>query len=94
MEELIEKAKNDDKRAFSELIIAIEKELYLIAKTRLSNDDDIGDAIQETIYKSYKKWNFKGQSLKFPNANKEGQSLKFLNVNKKDCPSCSRSTKT
>ena len=54
MEELIEKAKNDDKRAFSELIIAIEKELYLIAKTKLKSDDDIGDAIQETIYKSYK----------------------------------------
>lgn len=54
MEELVEKAKNNDKRAFSELIIAIEKELYLIAKTKLENDDDIGDAIQETIYKSYK----------------------------------------
>lgn len=54
MEELIEKAKNNDKRAFSELIIAIEKELYLIAKTKLKSDDDIGDAIQETIYKSYK----------------------------------------
>lgn len=54
MEELVEKAKNNDKRAFSELIIAIEKELYLIAKTKLKNDDDIGDAIQETIYKSYK----------------------------------------
>ena len=54
MEELIEKAKNNDKRAFSELIIAIEKELYLIAKTKLKNDEDIGDAIQETIFKSYK----------------------------------------
>lgn len=54
MEELIEKAKNSDKRAFAELIIAIEKELYLIAKTKLKNDYDIGDAIQETIYKSYK----------------------------------------
>lgn len=54
MEELVEKAKNNDQRAFSELIMAIEKELYLIAKTKLKNDDDIGDAIQETIYKSYK----------------------------------------
>lgn len=54
MEELIEKAKNSDKKAFSELIITIEKELYLIAKTKLKSDDDIGDAIQETIYKSYK----------------------------------------
>lgn len=54
MEELIGKAKNHDKRAFSELIMAIEKDLYFIAKTRLKNDDDIGDAIQETIYKAYK----------------------------------------
>ncbi len=54
MEELVEKAKNNDKKAFSELIMAIEKELYIIARTRLKNDDDIGDAIQETIYKSYK----------------------------------------
>lgn len=54
VEELVEKAKNNDKIAFSELIIAIKKELYLIAKTKLKNDDDIGDAIQETIYKSYK----------------------------------------
>lgn len=54
MEELIERAKNNDKIAFSELIVAIQKELYLIAKTKLKNHDDIGDAIQETIYKSYK----------------------------------------
>lgn len=54
MEELVEKAKNHDPKAFSELIINIEKELYLIAKTKLNNDDDIGDAIQETIFKSYK----------------------------------------
>ena len=54
MKELVEKAKKNDKEAFSELIVAVEKELYLIAKTKLNNDDDIGDAIQETIYKSYK----------------------------------------
>lgn len=54
MEELVKKAKKNDKEAFSELIVAVEKELYLIAKTKLNNDDDIGDAIQETIYKSYK----------------------------------------
>lgn len=54
MEELVEKAKNNDKTAFSELIMTIKKELYLIAKTKLKNDDDIGDAIQETIFKSYK----------------------------------------
>lgn len=54
VEELVEKAKDNDKKAFSELITSIEKELYLIAKTKLKNNDDIGDAIQETIFKSYK----------------------------------------
>ena len=54
MEELVKKAKNNDKRAFTELIKVIEKELYLIAKTKLNNDDDIGDALQETIFKSYR----------------------------------------
>lgn len=54
MEELVKKAKNNDKEAFSKLIVTVEKELYLIARTKLNNNDDIGDAIQETIYKSYK----------------------------------------
>lgn len=54
MEELVEKSKNNDADAFSQLFLMLEKELYLIAKTRLKNDDDIGDAIQETIYKCYK----------------------------------------
>ena len=54
VEELVKKAKNKDEKAFDELISLIEKELYLIAKTRLYNDDDIADSIQETIYLCYK----------------------------------------
>ena len=54
MEELVEKAKNKDKNAFSELIINVKKELYLVAKLKLKNEDDISDAIQETLLKSYK----------------------------------------
>lgn len=53
MEELVKKAKNNDEKAFDELILLIEKELYLIAKTKLKNDDDIADAIQETILKCF-----------------------------------------
>lgn len=53
MEELVKKAKNNDEKAFDELIILIEKELYLIAKTKLKNDDDIADAMQETILKCF-----------------------------------------
>lgn len=54
MEELVEKAKKKDEQSFNELIISVQKEMYLIAKTRLKNDDDIADAIQETILACYK----------------------------------------
>ncbi len=57
MEELVKKAKNNDEKAFDELILLIEKELYLIAKTKLKNDDDIADAIQETILKCFQNIN-------------------------------------
>ena len=49
MEELVKRAKNNDEKAFDELIELIKNELYLIAKTKLKSDDDIADAIQETI---------------------------------------------
>lgn len=57
MEELVKKARNNDEKAFDELILLIEKELYLIAKTKLKNDDDIADAIQETILKCFQNIN-------------------------------------
>lgn len=53
MEELIEKSKNGDNQAFSELIISIETELYKIARTRLRKEEDIEEAIQETIIRTY-----------------------------------------
>ena len=49
MEELIEKSKKGDNEAFTELILLIKTDLYKIAKTRLSNEEDVKDAIQETI---------------------------------------------
>lgn len=54
MEELVAKAKNKDDEAFDELILMLEKEMYLIAKSRLSSDDDIADAMQETILMCFK----------------------------------------
>lgn len=54
MEELVEKAKNKDKSAFAELISNVKKELYLIARLKLKNEDDIADAIQETLLRCYK----------------------------------------
>ena len=54
MDELILKAKNGDKTSFTELMLQIKEELYKVAKIRLRNDDDVFDAIQETMLVSYK----------------------------------------
>ena len=54
MEELIYKAKNGDEEAFTQLIIQIEQDLYKIARIRLACQDDINDAIQETIIETFK----------------------------------------
>jgi len=53
MEELVKKAKNGNVEAFSELIIAVEDNLYRIARIRLKADEDIYDAVQETIIKAF-----------------------------------------
>lgn len=46
--------KNGEEKAFTELILAMKNELYRIGKTRLSDDNDISDAIQETMINAYK----------------------------------------
>ena len=45
MEELVKRAKNNDEEAFDEIILSIEKEMYLIAKARLNSDDDIAGTV-------------------------------------------------
>ena len=54
MENLIIKAQKGDKEAFTELILEIRNDLYKIAKCRLHSEDDIEDAIQETMIKTFK----------------------------------------
>ena len=54
MEELIQKAKKGDKEAFTKLILEISNDLYKIAKTRITNTQDIEDAIQETMIEALK----------------------------------------
>lgn len=49
MEELVEKAKDNDSEAFTNLILKLEKDLYCIAKSRINNENDIDDIIQETM---------------------------------------------
>ena len=58
MEELIEEAKRGNPNAFTELIVCIKNDLYKIARMRLTCEDDINEAVQETIiiaFKSVKK---------------------------------------
>lgn len=49
MDELVKKARQGDKDAFTELILLLKDDLYKIAKTRIKNDEDIYDVIQETM---------------------------------------------
>lgn len=53
MEEL-KKTQNGDKDAFTLIILDMNDELYKIARNRLNNENDIFDAIQETMISSYK----------------------------------------
>ena len=54
MEELIKKAQAGDEEAFTQIIISMESELYKVARTRLECEDDINEAVQETIIQTFK----------------------------------------
>ena len=53
MEELVDRAKNNDSDAFTHLILNIERDLYCIAKNEINNENDIEDIIQETMIIAY-----------------------------------------
>ena len=55
MENLVLEAKNGNKEAFTQLILNIKNDLYKICVTRLNNEHDIDDAIQETMLQAYEK---------------------------------------
>lgn len=54
MKELVEKAQKGNKEAFTQLIHTIKQDLYKIARCRLSCEDDIEDAVQETMISAFK----------------------------------------
>lgn len=54
MEELISQAQNGSKEAFTEIFLSINDDLYKIAKSRIKNEEDIADAIQETMLETFK----------------------------------------
>lgn len=49
MNQLVRKAKRHDKEAFTELMEINGKSMYKVAKAILENDEDVADAMQETI---------------------------------------------
>lgn len=53
MEELVEQAKQGNKEAFTTLILQNKMSLYKIARARLNKEEDIEDAIQETMLQAY-----------------------------------------
>ncbi len=54
MEEEVILAQKGNKQAFSDLIDYVKMDLYKIARSRLHNEEDILDVIQETIICAYK----------------------------------------
>lgn len=54
MEELIKEAQKGNKEAFTLIILNLKNDLYKIAKTRITNEADIQDAVQETMIEIYK----------------------------------------
>ena len=74
-EVLIRKAKKGDKDAFCRLMDENVQSMYKIAAAYLKNDEDVADAIQDTILSCYE--NLKQQN--FDNPTKEdGQKWKKL----------------
>lgn len=53
LDKLVAKARKGDKSAFNELILYYQNDMYRIARSRLNCEDDICDAIQETILSAY-----------------------------------------
>ncbi len=53
MNKIIKKALNGDKQAFVTLIESVQAYLYVTARSKLENEEDVKDAIQETIAKAY-----------------------------------------
>ena len=53
MDKLVMKAKKGDKDSFSQLIYIYQNDLYRLAKSRLNEEQDVYDVIQETIISAY-----------------------------------------
>ncbi len=53
IEKLVKKAQKGDTEAFGKLIIILQEDLYKIARSRLKQEADIQDAVQDTIVTAF-----------------------------------------
>lgn len=53
IEELVEEAKNGNKKGFENLILYVKNDLYKVARKRIKNEEDVQDVVQSTIVKAY-----------------------------------------
>lgn len=65
MEELILQAQKGDEQAFTKIFLEINDDLYKIARSRISNEDDIADAVQETMFETFKSIKKLNNPIKF-----------------------------
>ena len=54
MDTMLDKCIKGDKDAFVKVISSMERKLYIIAKSKINNEEDVKDIIQETIYSCFK----------------------------------------
>ena len=54
MVNFVREAINGNKDAFIKLMQSVENKMYIVAKCKLDNIEDIKDVIQETIYECYR----------------------------------------
>lgn len=53
MNELVERAKNGDKEAFTEIFLIHRNNLLKLAKAKVGNEEDAKDIVQETLEQAY-----------------------------------------
>lgn len=53
LEELIKKARDGDRKVFTEIFILIRNDLYKLAKAKVKKEEDIEDIVQETMIQAY-----------------------------------------
>lgn len=91
MKNLVKQAKRGNKDAFSELIQINKVNMYKVARAILYNDEDVSDAIQDTILICWEKLNTLKNNEYFKTWMTRiliNNCYKIINMNAKELPHC------